>query len=221
MRGENYMGTYINHPWLEQFSGDAICAFPWRDDEYCTELTTLAHQLVGYGMISCDPVRAISLEYGPKTNASSPTSWTDRRPGWLWKPHRCLSIIFTRNKFPNRERHLTAGDLEKLIESDLSMKIAIKSVPSRTEFVLVWYKNILIRHEQNCITKENDKVAMLQALNEMLSTSVHERLESDLKISHCGLWKNFEVFMAHALRMSEALLLFENGPHQTGMERTK
>lgn len=91
------------------------------------------------------------------------------------------------------------------------MEMTDKDAQTRMETLFVSYKTLFSRNGLACLVDDNEKVAVYHVLSAVCPESPLARLESDLELSHYHLRKDFKEFMAHAVRLSEAFQLVDNG----------
>lgn len=86
---------------------------------------------------------------------------------------------------------------------------------SRVNNLFVSYLSILRRQGLSWVVEENQKVAVGYVLATIHPSTLHIQLESDLELSHHDLRKNFRGFIKHAIRLTEAFQLVDNGKQQS------
>lgn len=87
-----------------------------------------------------------------------------------------------------------------------------KNARSRIEALFISYQSLLRRNGLQWLTKKNERVAVMHFLSTIRPLSLQSRLQSDLSLSYHRLETDFKGFMAHAIKLSDAFQLVDNGP---------
>lgn len=105
---------------------------------------------------------------------------------------------------------MTIDSLDKLVEDQLRIDMTDKDSRSRIENLFVSYRSLLRRNGLTWLTQDNEKIAVYHVLSAICPELLRVRLESDLEQSHYDLRKDFEGFMYHSIKLSEAFQLVDN-----------
>lgn len=74
------------------------------------------------------------------------------------------------------------------------------------------YKSLLRRHGLSWVTEHNENVAVYHVISAIRPDAFRAHPELDLEISRYDLPKDFRGFMKHAIELSEAFQIVDNGP---------
>lgn len=206
--------SIAEYPRLRDFDPDKIRTFLKRYDEYVLEITARAQQLADPDTLADDDIRPLSLKFCVNTEEleavicldliENVTSYSDLDDSKLRS--------YLESKCETELENITIAEINKIVEKDLSMKMSIKSARSRMELLFVAYAKILLRHGLLWIKQRNQKMAVKHILNAIRPAQLRERLESDLELAKSDLKRDFKGFMKHAMKLSEAFELVDNGP---------
>ena len=101
--------------------------------------------------------------------------------------------------------------LDELVAKELSMDIANRSATSRMKSLFIQYHSLLAKQGLSWIISDNQKLAVSHVLSAIRPNYLKERLESDLNFSHYNLKKDFNEFLLHAVKVSEAFQIVDAG----------
>lgn len=125
------------------------------------------------------------------------------------------------SKAEESKKNLTATDVDIIVDKDLHMDMSIRSARSRMELLFMNYTAILRRNGLKWVLQSNQKLAVQHVLSAIKPQALRKRLESDLEFAHSEVRKDFKKFMAHALSISDAFEIVDNGPSPNRVQGTK
>lgn len=209
----NYVATTVDHPRLVNVDAPSIRVFLRAYDQYATEVTQRAKQLVGDNFVTSEVVTPVNLKFCVDAEwlesmieldfIEDVDSYDGLSDGIL--------RAYLEKKAETAKDVITMSVLDEIVRKDLRMNMHDANATSRIESVFVGYHQILRRNGLSWIVKDNQKVAVSHVLSAIRPLSLRTRLESDLELSHHELKKNFKGFMKHAIRLSEAFQLVDIG----------
>lgn len=209
-----FVATAIDHPRLIKADAASIRSFLLAYDAYVREVTERARQLTGPDFTSTELTTPVRLQFcvdqewlesiidlGLITGVDTFSALSDSTL------REYLSL-----KAEESREVITMEKLDKLVQDELHINMADKDARSRMESLFVSYQSLLRRNGLKWLTQENQTVAVMHVLSAVRPVSLQIRLRSDLSLTHHRLENDFKGFMAHAIKLSEAFQLVDNGP---------
>lgn len=80
------------------------------------------------------------------------------------------------------------------------------------ELLFLAYVILLLRHGLQLIPQKNQNMAVSHVIPAIRPAQLRDRFESDLQLSKTDLRKDFKGFMEHAVKVSLAFEMVDNGP---------
>lgn len=213
IQSASVISTSVNHPRLLRTDAESIRIFLRLYDQYKDEVSARALQLTDNGS-STEAVRPVNLKFcvdadwlesavtlGFINDAESVDEVTD-------------SILreYLDTKAEASKDTVTVDSIDALVDKELKMDMSDRSATSRMEALFAMYTTMLRRNGLSWICKDNQKMAVYHIMGAVKPKSLHDRLESDLNLAYYHLRKDFRGFLRHAVKLSDALELLDNGP---------
>lgn len=220
----SFVSTSVDHPRLINADASSVRTFLRQYDQYVTEVKERAQQLVATGSVTTEAVRPVNLKFcvdadylesvielglikdgddqDAVTSVEALTSRTLRS--------------FLNSKVKENKDTVDLSSLDSIIKSQLKMDMSDRNAQSRVENLFISYRTLLRRNGLGWIVSANQKVAVQHVLSAVRPASLQARLKSNLEFSHTELKKDFSGFMKHAVKLSEAFQLVDNGPPKSG-----
>lgn len=107
---------------------------------------------------------------------------------------------------------ITVEKLDKLVYDELHINMPDKDARSRMKALFVSCLSLLHWNRVKWLTNENKAIAFRQVLSAVCTVSLQSQLWSCLSFTHHWLEKTLKGFMAHAINLSVAYQLVDNGP---------
>lgn len=223
-QGPRRLATAVEHPRLTKTDAASVRLFLRAYDKYTREVTERARQLTGQETITEEATTPVHLKYcvdGEWLESLLDLNLIEDVSTYEDLEDQVLRR-YLETKAEEAKDVVTRDTLDKLVEEELRTDMKDKNARSRIETLFVSYRSLLRRHGVSWILKDNEKVAVSHVLSSIRPESLRVRLESDLALSHHDLRKDFKGFMAHAIKLSEAFQLVDNGaPSQKNNQRKK
>jgi transposase InsO family protein len=213
MKGSSSVSTSVNYPRLNKANAESIRVFLRLYDQYVEEVRARAQQLVP-GEVSTEAVRPVKLKFcvdpeylesiialGFIKDVQSYESLTDE-----------ILRQFLETKSQESKESVTIDILDKIVDRSLKMDMTDRNAESRMQNLFVSYHGILRRNGIAWLLTANQSVAVGHVLSAVRPTALHDRLTSDLEFAYSDLRNDFKGFMAHAIKLSSAFQIIDNGP---------
>ena len=206
------VATSVDHPRLTATDASSIRVFLRSYDSYVTEVQERARQIVD-SSVSTEPVKPVNLKF------CVDAEWLESTValGFIEPIDTVEQLTDERfrayldSKAEESKEVVSLSKLDELVSQELRTDMRDANATSRIQNLFINYMTLLRRHGLSWIIKENQKVAVGHVLSAIRPTSLQSRLDSDLQFSHHDLRKNFQGFLKHATRLSEAFQLLDNG----------
>lgn len=101
-------------------------------------------------------------------------------------------------------KRLNFSMLDCVVRDSIRMDISDRSAKSRME-------SLFISYGLTWVIKDAPKIAALQFISQIRPVYLQSRRKDDLDLSQNNLKKDFKGFFAHAVKLSEAFLLVDDG----------
>lgn len=111
-------------------------------------------------------------------------------------------------RFKNVE---TIETLEKLGEEKFCIDVPDKDARSRIETIFTSFRLLDRQHGLSWLTNDHKKTAVFHVLSAIRPELLCTHLEFEIELSHYDLSKEIKELMEHAIKLSEAFQLVENG----------
>lgn len=102
--------------------------------------------------------------------------------------------------------------LDKQVTKELVMHITNRNAKSRIQNLLMDYHSLLTKQGLKYIVSDNQKLAVSHVLYAICPVPLRTRLQSDLQFSNRDFKKDFNKFLSHTVKLSEALQIVDSGP---------
>lgn len=109
---------------------------------------------------------------------------------------------------------VTFGDLSKMVRTYVRMKMSVKSTRGRMKLLFMEYRSFLQLNALKWVVTKNPKVPIKQVLSFIKPVTLNNRLEQDFSFHKSDLRSGFDGFMKHALDISAAFEMIDNGPYE-------
>ena len=203
----------VSHPRLVETDAESIRTFLRKYDKYCHEIRSRALQIAG-GSGAADAVKPIDLKFCIDVEYLESSIALGFIPGV--DSYETLTDTEVRNFLNSRavesKEVVTLDKLDKIVDGELRTNMRNNNATARMKDLFASYYTILSRNGLKWIVTENQKVSVGHVLSAVRPVSLKERLESDLSFSHHHLKKDFNGFLAHAIKLAEAFQLVDCGP---------
>lgn len=213
----------VDHPLLEKTDPASIRVFLQRYDQYCRTVVARAKQLTSSSSLddastptTTEAISPVELKYC--VSAEHFTScimlgFMEGVTSFATLTNTQLRKYLDKQAEESKEA-VTLEGLDDIISKELVMNMANKNARSRMEGLFISYHTILARQGLSWIIKDNQKLAVAHVLSAIRPQVLKERLEADLSFSQHALKKDFNKFLKHAVRLSEAFQLVDVGPRR-------
>ena len=199
--------TAIDHPKLLELDAESIRIFLKLYDAYSTEIFSRAQQLTvnGFG-VSSQICRPLGIKYCVNTSLlqsiinlgfiGDVTSYDDVTDDQVrdYLEEQCESS----------QEVVSLEAIEDLVNAELKMDMKDKSAISRMQRLFISYHMILERNGLAWIIQKQPKLAVYHVVAAIRPHYLRHRIESNLKLSHSHLKKDFKQFLKHALEVAKA-----------------
>ena len=218
--------TTIQHPKLNELGGKSIRLFLQQYDAYSTEITARAQQLSSQTTsVSSHISKPIALKYCIHT----PLLRSTIRLGLIKdvNSHIALSDEQLRKYLETKSEQnvvtLSVDKIDEIVNNELSMDMRDTSAKSRMERMFISYDMILEKHGLSWIPDKHRKLSAKHIIQNIKPHYLKTRIEGDLKLAHAHLKKDFNLFMDHAISVSEAFQIADSYNHRkgSGQNRTR
>lgn len=204
--------TSVDHPRLVRADAESIRIFLRLYDQYCNEVLERARQ-IGKSSRSTENVRPVNIKFCVDPDYLESLIALNLIPDV--KDYDSLTDdtlrAFLDEKAEESREATNLDSLDIIVEQQLRMDMKDRNAKSRMENLFVAYHTILRRNGLAWVVNENGKLAVTHVLSAILPRSLKTRLQSDLEFAYVLLKKDFSGFMAHAIKLSEAYQLLDNG----------
>jgi len=213
-RSTAHVTTTVDHPRLEKTDAESIRIFLRLYDQYCNEVTARARQLSTDQGVSTEAVRPVNIMFcvdpeflesatvlGFIDGADTVEDLTDE-----------MLRDYLDDQAQEAEETVSLATLGTIVDEELRMDMSDRSARSRMQGLFMSYHKLLRRHGLSWVLKANEKTAVYHVLSAIRPYSLKDRLTDDLDFAKHKLRKDFKGFMAHAIKLSEAFQLVDNGP---------
>lgn len=219
--GSKLVGNVLEHFRLTGTDAASIRVFLRSFDQYVNKVTERAKQLVNTDVPSAEIVSPVCLKFCIDPEWLESLIALDFIP--RVKSFESLSdntlMSYLDGKAKESKVVVTLETLDKLVSKNLRTNMADTNAKSRIENLFVAYHSVLRRHGLSWILEDSPKIAVYHVLSGIRPQNLQNRLQSDLDFSHHELRKDFKTFMAHAVKLSEAWQLVDNGkPSKDGFD---
>lgn len=204
----------VEYPSLLQFDCEFITVFLREHDACWREAFVRALQLTGYATTSLEPVKPVSLFYCVEAEQSESAiecgligDYTDVDMLTSEALRRFLDKETEGSKDVMTEANLTAT-----VQASLRMKMSVKSAKGNMKLLFMKYRSLLRTNGIKLVTKEKPKLAIKHVYSAIKPAYLRSRLEQIIAFSYQNLRADFNAFIQHALKVSEAFKLADSGP---------
>lgn len=109
------------------------------------------------------------------------------------------------------KEELAIRALVNIVNKELRTNMADTNAKSRIKNLVHSFDSLLPSHGLSWILDDNQKVAIFHVFSEFRPRYLWTHLQSDRKFLHRSLRKDFKTFLAHAVKLSKAFQLDDNG----------
>lgn len=214
--------TPINHQELTSTDAESISIFLCKYDQYCKEVAERAKLLNVTAGTPTDPILPVNLKFRIDTEYLD----SAKALGFLEDVADYTSLtepLLCRYLAPQAEEskdYVNLEMLDKFVERELRMNMFDRHAKSRLETFFVSYYSILWRDDLEWLLPMNQKVCVWHVFSAIKPTLLQDRLTADLDFGHNDLKKNFNGFLKHELKFSEAFQLVNAGPRTAWSSRS-
>ncbi len=121
---------------------------------------------------------------------------------------------FFESKAKASKDNVTVQMLDKLVEKSLRMDMRDKCPMSPMENLFVNYFVLLKRHGCEWVINTAQTVAVRQVLSKIKPSWLHNRIKSDLCLSHSALKSKFSEFRDHCIKLAGAMAVLDDRDHR-------
>lgn len=203
----------IEHPFVLQLDPESIRVFLRKYEAYWRKVFARALQLTGDVTTSLEPVKPVSLIYcvdDKQLESAIECGLIDDYTDVDMLTSEALRKLLDKEAEEFKDV-VTEKDLVATVQVLLHMKISFKSAKGRMKLLFMEYRSLLRTNGIKWVTEKTLKMAIKDVLSAIMPTYLRSRLKQDIGLSYHHLRADFNGFLKHALKVSEAFELVDSG----------
>lgn len=211
------VSTSVNHPRVVRTDPESVRVFLRQYDQYSKEVIARASQISASGTVPTEAVRPVNITFCVDPEYLESAIALDLISDVESESELTDTVLrsYLERKAEESKESVNLDALDMIVERDLHMDMTDRNAKSRMESLFVSYHALLRRNGISWLLKTNQKVAVSHVLSAVRPKSLQDRLQSDLDFAYYDYRKDFRQFMEHAVRLSDAFQLLDNGPKTT------